>query len=179
MLAAIDSYFEQIVAGLKSVAPDRKVIGVADAMDWPPKEVVMEAFYLLVLGQRSMTGKSFWSSAIPVVVHTLQWTWMIAGSDLTKGKVGRSRGDRYRTNIQMREELLKATLQAWSTEKKNWSVVGSTPSGLALQSASMSPKEFLWWTPLTFMNRVDRDSGLIYGAATVQVTDMTELVPAS
>jgi hypothetical protein len=179
VLAAIDSYFEFIQQGILLANPNRKVIGISDAMDWPPKTLQMESFYLLVLGERGLNGKSFWSSAIPVVVHTLQWTWVIAGSDLTTGTVGRNRGDRYRTNIKMREELLKATQSAWWTEKFDYSVVGNTPSGLALQPTPKSPVENIWWSPLTFLNRQDREAGLVYGAATVQVTDMTTELPVS
>lgn len=173
MLNAIDSYFQFMQAGIVSANPNRKVIGIVDAMDWPPKVVVTEAFYLMVMGERGITGKSFWSSAVPVLVHTLQWVWVITGSDLTQGKVGRSRGDRYRTNMSMRNELLAATQAQWWTEKKQWSVVGNTPSGLALMSNELDPVEFVWFTPLTFLNRLDRKSGSIYGAATVQVTDMS------
>lgn len=172
MIDAIDSYFQAIESGILAANPARKVVGVMDAMDWPPKNVVLEAFYLLVLGARGISSKSFWSTANPVYVHTLQWTWIIAGSDLTQGKIGRSRGDRYRTNIMMRDELVVATQSAWWTEKLKYSVVGNTPSGIALQAAESNPKEFIWWTPYTFLNRQDREAGLIYGAATIQITDM-------
>lgn len=172
MIDVVDSYFEFLSAGIAAANPNRKVIGVMDAMDWPPKNVVLEAFYLLVMGARGITGKGFWSSANPTYVHTLQWTWIIAGSDLTQGKIGRSRGDRYRTNMTMRDELVVATQSAWWTEKQQWSVVGNTPSGVALKAQSLSPKEFVWWTPFTFLNRQDKESGLIYGAASVQITDM-------
>lgn len=175
MLDAIDSYFSYIVGNLSTINPNRKVIGVADAMDWPPKNVVLEAFYLLVLGSRGITGKSFWSSAVPTQVHTLQWTWILAGSDLTQGKIGRSRGDRYRTNMLMRDELIASTQGQWWTQKLQYSVVGNTPSGLVLKSTPIFPVENVWWSPLTFLNRIDRTSGLIYGAASVQVTDMTGL----
>jgi hypothetical protein len=162
-----------MAAGIVTVNPNRKVIGISDAMDWPPKNVIPEAFYLLVLGSRGITGRSFWSSAIPVQVHTLQWVWLIIGSDLTQGKIGRGRGDRYRTNMKMRDELLAATQGAWWTPKLHWSVLGNTPSGLALESTPVSPAENVWWTPLTFLNRIDQTSGTVYGAASVQVTDMT------
>jgi hypothetical protein len=172
VLDAIDSYFQIIEAGILKANPNRKVIGVMDAMDWPPKQIQLESFYLLVLGSRGVTSKSFWSSANPTLVHTLQWTWIVAGSDLTSGKIGRSRGDRYRTNMIMRDELIVATQGTWWTEKLNWSVTGNTPSGIALQSVELNPPEFLWWTPLVFLNRQDREAGVIYGAATVQVTDI-------
>jgi len=172
VIDAIDSYFEFMEAGIIAVNANRKVIGIMDAMDWPPKTVQLESFYLLVLGARGLTGKSAWSSAIPTYVHTLQWTWIIAGSDLTQGKIGRSRGDRYRTNITMRDELVVATQSAWWTQKLQWTIRGNTPSGVVLSSTPLSPSEFLWWGPLTFLNKQDRESGTIFGAATVQITDM-------
>jgi hypothetical protein len=178
MINAVDSYFEYVANRMATIVnPARKVVGVSDAMDWPPKTVLFEAFYLLVLGQKPVIGKSFWSAAIPVLVHTLQWTWMIQGTDLSGNKVGRSRGDRYRTNMKMRQELLKATYP-WFCQKQEWSVQGTTPSGLALQGTPVVPSEFVWWSPLTFLNRIDSDPGLIYGAATVQLTDMTEMITA-
>jgi len=146
-----------------------------DAADWPPKQIVMEAFYLLTLGEKPIVGKSFWSAASPVVVHTLQWTWLIQGSDLTSGKIGRNRGDRYRTNMTMREELLKATYP-WFTQKQTWTVQGNTPSGIALQGTPVVPSESIWWNQPTFLNRIDRESGLVYGTATLQLTDMTETI---
>lgn len=177
MIDCVDSYFQIMAQNIQLVNPARKVIGVSDAMDWPPKNVILEAFYLLVIGQRGLTSKSMWSSAVPTYVHELQWVWIIAGSDLTAGKVGRSRGDRYRTNMIMRDELVAATQSAWWTEKLQWSVTGSTPSGLALQSQSLNPKDYVWWTPLVFLNRLDKESGVVYGSATVQVTDITGLSP--
>lgn len=172
MIDAIDSYFQILEKGILQANPNRKVIGVMDAMDWPPKNVQLEAFYLLLLGARGVSNKGFWSAANPTYVHSLQWTWIVAGSDLTQGKIGRSRGDRYRTNMIMRDELVVATQSAWWAEKLKYSVVGNTPSGVALQSTELNPSEFIWWTPYTFLNRIDRESGLIYGAASVQITDM-------
>jgi hypothetical protein len=172
MLNGIDTYWEYVSDRMTTVVnPDRQMIGVMDAMDWPPKNVVPEAFYLLVLGERPVTNKSFWSPTITTVVHTVQWTWLIIGTDLTQGKVGRSRGDRYRTNMIMRDELTHATYP-WYAQKNEYSVVGNTPSGLALKATPVEPTEDIWWTPLTFLNRIDRDTGVVYGAATVQITDM-------
>ena len=180
MLDAIDSYFEYVAGRMATINPARKMVGVQDAMDWPPKStesIAMESFYLLTLGQRPLIGKSFWSSTIPVLEHTLQWTWLIAGSDLVPGKIGRNRGDRYRTNMTMREELLKATYP-WFAQKQNWSVVGNTPSGVALKGTPVVPSEYVWWTPPAFLNRIDRGSGVVYGAATVKLMAMEQEILA-
>jgi len=174
MIYAVDTYFEYVAARMASVVnPNRRVVGVMDAMDWPPKTVLMESFYLLLLGERPMIGKEFWSAAIPVEVHTLQWTWIIQGGELTQGKVGRSRGDRYRTNMLMRQEILQGTYP-WFCQKQSWGVQGTTPSGVSLVGTPVVPNECIWWNQPTFLNRVDRESGMIFGTATVQVVDMTQ-----
>jgi hypothetical protein len=172
VLNGIDTYFEYVSNRMATIVnPQRKMVGVMDAMDWPPKNVLLEAFYLLTLGEKPLVDADFWSATITTVVHTVQWTWLITGSDLTSGKVGRSRGDRYRTNMQMRDELTHATYP-WFAQKNEFSVLGTTPTGLALQATPVVPNEDIWWTSLTFLNKIDRESGLVYGAATVQITDM-------
>lgn len=176
MLNAVDTYFEYVSNRMATIVnPQRKVVGVSDAMDWPPKNILFDSFYLLVLGQKPVVGKSFWSASVPVLVHTLQWTWMIQGTDLSGNIVGRSRGDRYRVNMTMRQEILKATYP-WFCQKQSWQVTGGTPAGLALKGTPVVPSESIWWTPPTFLNRVDSDPGIIYGSATVQLTDMTETI---
>lgn len=176
MLPAIDSYFEYVSDRMATVVnPNRKIVGLMDAMDWPPKNILMEAFYLLTLGEKPIIGKSFWSSSITTVVHTLQWTWIILGTDLTTGKIGRNRGDRYRVNMRMRQELITANYP-WFCQKARWSVQGDTPSGVVLTSDPVDPPEFVWWQKSQFMNRIDRESGTVYGTATVNLVDMTEAV---
>lgn len=145
-----------------------------EAMDWPPKNIVLQAFYLLVLGQRQV-GKSFWSPTVPVYTHTLQWTWIISGTDLTQGVVGRSRGDRYRTDMTMKEELLQASWP-WFAPKTQWSVVGSTPAGLALTSTPLNPPETMWFTQPAFVSHVDKTSGMTTGTATIYLTDMDKQI---
>lgn len=172
IIDAIDTYFSYVANRMNTIVnPQRQMIGCSDAMDWPPKNVIPEACYLLYLGARPITGKSFWSVEITTVVHTVQWVWLIIGADLTQGKIGRNRGDKYRTNMQMRDELTHATYP-WFTMKNSYSVLGSTPTGLALQATPVSPVEDIWWTSLTFLNRIDQTSGVVYGAASAQITDM-------
>lgn len=154
---------------------------VADAGDWPPKSVLFEALYLLYLGSKPITGKSFWSVYIHTLSHTVQWTWIVAGTDLTgsgmSGVVGRSRGDRYRTNLSIRQELLRATYP-WFAQKQGWTVTGTTPSGLALQGTPVTPTEYFWWTSPTFLNRIDKTSGVVYGAATMDIVAMEPPMPS-
>jgi hypothetical protein len=157
-----------------TINPTRKMAGVTDAQAWPPKNVMLESFYLLTLGEKPV-GKSFWSASIPVLTHSVQWTWIVVGTDLTVGKVGRNRGDRYRISMKMKEELLQATFP-WFAQKGDWSVLGSTPSGLVLQETPITPLENMWWSPPVFLNKVDKDSGVIYGAASVQITAMEQTI---
>src|SRR4029077_9669131 len=122
-LEAIDSYFQYVNNRMVTINPNRNVVGISDAMDWPPKTVILEAFYLLSMGQKTAKD-TFWSPTVPVITDLLQWTWLIAGTDLTKGTVGRSRGDRYRTDITMRTELRQASYPWWCP-KQTFTVLGN------------------------------------------------------
>jgi hypothetical protein len=177
MIEAVDSFFEYVSSRMATINPKRQVVMVMDASDWPPKNIVMEAFYLLTLDEKPIIGKSFWSATIPVVMHTLQWTWIVQGADLTQGKIGRNRGDRYRTAFTMKGELLKA-MYPWFCLKQSWAAVGTTPSGVVLQGTPTNPQESIWWNQPTFLNRTDRESGIVTGTATVQLGDMTEAILA-
>lgn len=176
MIDAVDSYWRHAVERMQTINPSRQMLGVMDAQDWPPKEVRFESFYLLVLGEPPL-GRSFASAAIPVVSHELQWVWMILGTDLTRGKVGRGRGDRYRTDMEMKSELLNANFPMFA-EKKEWSISGGSAAAIQLTGTPVTPSESIWWSPLVFTRRTDQESGSIYGAASVSLVDMTEQIAA-
>lgn len=160
---------------MQTINPARQLLGVMSAQDWPPKQVKFEAFYMLVLGQ-SPAPRSAWSPSVPIVGHEIQFVWLITGSDVQAGQVGRNRGDRYRTDMTMKEELEKALYPGF-TEKLSWSVSGQSITNLQLTSVSESPKEFIRWrTPPVFVTKVDKASGVIYGSAAFRMTEMTDTI---
>jgi hypothetical protein len=151
--------------------PTRKVIGVMSAMDWPPKNVELEAFYLLVLGDVPL-GKQAYSAAIPVKVHTVQWTWMIVGTDIQTGVQLRGRGDRYRTHFTMKGELENGAYPGFA-QKQNV-VLGSTGNLVPIPA---DPSEPIMWSPVSFgPDRNDKNSGVLYGIGTIRITDMSDQI---
>src|SRR5262245_59479146 len=105
LIAAIDSHYLAVKARIQAFNPNRKVLGVMDSMDWPPLDVQMEALYCLALGEVPMPAESN-SIAVPIIVHTVQWTWLIQGLEVQKGIQTRSRGSRYRVDGAIKKELM-------------------------------------------------------------------------
>lgn len=169
---AIDTHYLAVRTRIKALNPARNILGMMSAQDWPPKDVFLEAFYCLVLGEVPL-GKSADSASIPVVVHTLQWTWMITGTDIQTGVQLRSRGDRYRKHSQMKTELENGCYPRFA--QKIQASVDAT--GNIIQTPIV-PSESIVWTPPSFVDRNAKDSGVLYGVATVRVTDMTDMIAA-
>lgn len=174
MIECPDSYYEYVKGRILALNPQRLVLGVMNAQDWPLQDVQFEAFYCLMLGDAYL-GKSMYSPTNPVYIHTVQWVWMIQGTDIQVGLRGRSRGDKYRKEWAMKEEIVNAHWPGFAT-KSTWTAAqqGST---VQLTQTPFDPPESFWWTPPIFSDRLDKTSGWVYGAAQVQITDMTDTIP--
>lgn len=177
MSNASDSHFRYVYSRMQTINPARQVLGVMEAQDWPPKQVRFESFYLLILAEIT-ASESFASATVPVIQFVMQWVWMVAGTDLQTGLVGRSRGDRYRTDATMKGELRRALYPGYG-EKFDWSLTGNSITSLQLQSTPLNPPEFMWWDRRPkVVTRTDKASGIIYSSADVTMTDMTEAILA-
>lgn len=170
MIEAIDSHFEAVSTRITAINPQRKIVALMDAMDWPPQAVEMDAFYCLTVGF-SPAAKGTWSPSSPIVSHVLQWVWINQGTDIQSGLRGRNRGDRYRTSFAMQEELLQG-LYPHFTEK----LVFSVDAQGNVQTASMNPKDYVFWTMPRVLIRSDQQSGLVYGSAAVNLVNITDAV---
>lgn len=163
---SVDSFYRFSKSRIIAYNPNRIVVGVVNAQDWPPKDLTMEAFYLLYLGD-DVVGKQGWSAVVPIKFHLVQWTWIIKGSDLQQGTRAAFRGDRYRKMQAMKYELTQGMVPQY-TEKLTWSL----DSNGNLQSASYSPKMFVTWTPPSFHEKTDTDSGVAYGTGSTRIQDI-------
>ncbi len=141
-----------------------------DAMDWPSQNVNFEALYCLAMGEVPI-GKQGDSASIPIVIHTVQWTWMILGTDVQAGIQIRSRGDRYRKNYQIEKELEYGIFPRFA-QKQTSSVDGN---GNLIQTP-IDPTEYIIWSPISFGKKSDKASGLLYGTGTVRITNMTDSI---
>lgn len=171
MIEAVDSFYRSVKSRIITLNPNRIVVGMMDAMDWPPKEIQMEAFYLVTLAD-SVVSKAYSPYAMGLS-HAVQWIWIIAGTDLTTGVKGRNRGDRFRKGWAMKAELMNG-LYPYFCEKKSWSAkqVGNS---VVTESQPLDPVESITWSPPAFMTKVDK-KGLIYGSAQVHITSMSDAV---
>ena len=174
---AIDTLWTTFVTRMQTINSARQCLGVMDAQDWPPKDVVFNAFYLIVVGE-NVVGKSFDSATIPVYETTLQFTWVSQGSDAsTAGNLeGRYRGDRYRTNQTMKEELVKGLYPRYGLKME----FPTTPLANAADYAPTikCPQEPIWWTPPSFMVRANKESGQLFTTASLKLVSMTETILA-
>jgi hypothetical protein len=175
MIEAIDTHYVAVKKRILQLNPDRQILGVMDAQDWPEQKVVNEALYLVTLGE-SPLGKSADSAAIPVVVHTVQWTWMIFGTDVQAGINLRSRGDKYRKHYQIIKELEYGLFPRY-TQKCS---VAPNADGTDLVATPLTdPIEYILWNSPTITKRIDKPSGLLYGIASVRITNMSDVIQAS
>jgi len=167
-LDALDSYYQFVKGRIKTYNFNRVVAGMLNAQDWPPKQVKLEAFYLLVLGE-DVVGKQGFSPAVPIKFHLVQWTWIIKGSDLQQGERLANRGDRYRIMQTMKDELTDGMFPNY-TEKQTWALNASqvwTPTSLV-------PPMYITWTPVSFHERFDKDSGVAYGTGSTRIQDIRQ-----
>lgn len=169
---AINTHYLSVKNRILALNPNRKVLGIMSAQDWPPKDVFFEAFYCLTLGEVPL-GRASDSAAIPVVVHTVQWTWLILGTDVQVGIQIRSRGDRYQKQFQMKGELLNGTYPRFA-QKLDVSVDGN--GNLVAEPITTPTTDYIVWSPPSFLDRNEKGPGVMYGTATVKITDMTDQI---
>lgn len=170
MVDAIDSFYQAAKARMATINPNRKVKGLLMAQDWPPKNVDLEAFYLLTISD-SAANRSFYSATIPVKFHHVQWVWIIKGTDLQQHERKANRGDRFRTMFQMKDELTKALYPNF-TEKLSWSL----DTNGTFVGVHEDPVEYITWTPVEFYEKSAMDSGVMWGSAAVKIWDMTDRI---
>lgn len=168
---AIDSYYVYTRNRIKTFNSARVVKGLLNAQDWPQKPLVWDAFYLLVLGETPI-GRQGYSQYSPILMHSVQWVWINTGSDIVPGVRQANRGDRYRTSQAMKGELLFANSPGY-TQKLTWSL---NSAGQLVSTPEQVPTEFITWTPMEFHEKLDKDSGIVYGSGAVRITDMTDAI---
>src|SRR6266446_6014765 len=169
---AVDSHYIYVRNRILTLNPTRVMGGVLNAQDWPSKPIKFDAFYLLVLGESSV-GRAGYSASTPIKFHTIQWVWINKGTDLTPGVKAANRGDRYRIMQQMKGELLNGFYPNFA-EKLSWTLVPTgqpSPNDAKWTGTSKVPQEFVWWTPVDFHEKLDKESGVQYGSANTRIQD--------
>lgn len=175
---AIDSFYQAIKArivaqsiALGQTTPLYPAKGLLEAQDWPNKDAISNAFYLLTLDDKAV-GRQMYSATVPVKFHLVQWVWIITGTDLQSGQRAENRGDRFRVGQAMKDVLTNAHYPNFA-EKKSWALSGANWVG-----TSLVPPEFITWSPVEFAPKSDQASGVIYGAAGLRIWNMLDSIPS-
>ena len=176
MLDAVFSHYEYVKGRIIAINPARKVRGQLTAQDWPPPDIVDEAFYMLTLGE-SPIGRQMFSPLIPTVVHEIQWKWIVKGKDIAAGQVGPNRGVRFQTNYAMKDEMRQA-MSPYFCQKFIWGYDNPGAPGAHWVGVPTNPIEFIGWAPPVYHETIDKDTGVVYGTVAVRVWDMTDPITA-
>lgn len=171
---AIDSYFKYVKGRIVAKNPNRLIPGIIEANAWPPQEVQNEAFYLLLLGESP--SSNFGTVSSTGIIHLTQWTWVVIGNDLptqASNQVGRNRGNRYRNNAKLKQELLNGLYPNFCD--KNTYI--PQQQGNNLVSVPTSVGEKIWWSRPRFLPvKAEGESGVLYGAAQIFVSEFSDLI---
>lgn len=167
----VDSFYMAVKTRLATINPSR-LVGYMGAQDWPPPKVTFGKLYLLNLGEAPV-GPQHGTIANPVTSHLAQWVWVLQGSDLAPNLRARSRGDRLRQDVAIKDELIRALYPGFA-QKQSWA---ANSSG-ALVGTAHSPVEYIVWTRPQFTTKVDKASGIVYGSMSVHISDMLDQITA-
>ncbi len=152
--------------------------GIVTVQDWPQSQVSEGALYLVT--QRMVpTGKSKTQRSYTCFA---QWTWLLIGTDIPADAQAENRGDRYRSNQQIMQNLKEANYPGFC-QKIDYSAdpVTGVVSGVAAKSVyPPSAYERIVWDDLDFMPRNDNSpSGVLYYAAGVKIVGWEDMVCAA
>lgn len=165
----VDTYYKAIKDRVRVVNANRRFEGLVQVSAWPPETVQEEALYLLLFDPKPV--KEMISRATPTYTRMVQWTWLVQGTDLQPGEEGSNRGDRYDLHEKIVEELIQAhAVQA--AEKKSWSLDAND----LLVGATSDPAQFVRWSVPDFGSDYNKDTGLVYGLATVYVSGIASTI---
>lgn len=169
----IDSYYVAIKNRLATINPQRAV-GYMASQDWPPPKIQVGKLYL-ALPADPPVGPEHGTIANPVVTHLAQWSWIVMGSDLAPNLRMRNRGDRARLDVAIKDELVRAHYPNF-TQKFAYTVDNS--GNIVLAAANLQPAiaERVCWTRVQFSTKLDKESGMVYGAASVHIVDMLDQI---
>ncbi len=169
MISVLDSYFHYVKTQMGVYAPSQRFGGVVLARDWPADPPIQGALYLLYL---TSNPTQLGTQAQNHFEYFCQWVWILIGSDIANNQQASNRGDRYRSNLQIMENLRQANYPGYTQKLQVASVdqqTGVITYAPVLSSYPTTNIEMVTWSKPRFMPKGDEKSGIVYGAAAVQI----------
>jgi hypothetical protein len=184
LIDCLDSYFTFVSAQLTKLNAQVTIDGnlvpqpigsILQTHDWPQSPVYLSegAINLLILAMNPRGG----TENQTMYEFICQWTWVLIGTNLTSTQQGANRGDRYRNNIQIMQNLRQANFpgfcqkQSITAVDQNLGTITQTPSSSSVPYASLpyNTIETIHWTRPRFTSRMDKDSGIVYGVGALSI----------
>jgi len=159
--------------------------GVVNAADWPQQPLVNPVtpegtLFLLVINAVEVPSREVSTESQTLYQFQCQWVWVLLGSDIQNGQQGMNRGDRYRTNLQIIDNLNQSHFPGF-TQQKDYAVdsEGNVTSQFSTTPYPANPIEIVRWSNLRFMPKSENQkTGLVYGAAQVDIFGYSNIAPA-
>lgn len=170
-----DGVYNYVLNRIAAINPARQFSGIVQARAWPVDQATPESFYLLLGNEAPLRTPGHTPISAPTYSEKIQWAWQIIGNDIPQNALQRNRGDRYRINFTMQQELLQG-LWPFFFEKKQYSLDASSGSPVVV-ATSYFPKEMLWVKEPVFTDRMDRVSGILFGYGALEVTGIGPTFP--
>lgn len=152
--------------------------GIVTTQDWPQAPVNDGMLYLVT---QRMTPQGRSKSQRQYVCFA-QWTWLLIGTDIPADAQAENRGDRYRSNAQIMQNLKEANFPGFCqkidyTADDATGAVSGTP---AVSAYPVAAYERIVWDDLDFMPRNDNSpSGVLYYAAGVRIVGWEDMACAA
>jgi hypothetical protein len=195
----VDTYYAYVVQQMLAINAQVSVngatiaqpmCGYVAARDWPMTPPIEGGLYLLFLNAVPTDDQS---RAQKEYEYFCQWVWILIGQDIQADDTSQNRASRYASNMQIMENLRQAHYPGWTVEQRfQPTIIGGLPTGgvtgvptktqMPGPGSSViqtSPIEIVRWTDLRFIPRQDNQkSGLIYGAAALELYARSDVLPA-
>src|SRR5436305_10741709 len=104
---AVDTYYEYVVQQMQKINPAFVFGGIANARGWPQTTPASGEVFLLVL-KSVPTLNDLSTRSQRLYEEFCQWVWILVGNDLQAAQEGQNRGDVYRTDFLIQEQLRQA-----------------------------------------------------------------------
>lgn len=174
----IDSYYFYVKNRILQINPARVFGGIVQARDWPMKEAQLEVPYLLLQREDPKPFGRSVSWFRPMESMQVRWAWMIQGDNIQANAQSTNRGNKYRINGQMIQELLNGSYPGFC-KKYQYSAVDDGTGKAEKIAVAYDPTEFVKWSMPRFSDTIDSVSGILYCTGIVGIHDFAPAPPLS
>lgn len=142
--------------------------GISNAQDWPQVSVEEGQLQLLLLTQQPTQRGT---QAVLEYVYFVQWVWILIGQDIQASQQAFNRGDRYRADQQIIQNLRNAHYPGFCNKSDftvdSLGVVTRTPATTQVPNNNF---EAVRWTMPVMRPKLDtHNTGMQYNAAAVEL----------